>query len=273
MVPGDQEPELPPQGWFVDPFGAHEQRWFSQGRPTALVRDGRADTQDPPPDGPVPQPLVRAALAPAPGRPSDDQLRADGTDAAEPEDQFGDPALPGTVGMAPVAPLFGAPMSGAGDVLIDPMDLPGTKVAPGSQLLHRWVALGGAVVWSAMVSLVLFNSTTTVSTGTGHRTETLITADPGGSVLFLLFLALCCTVTGISLVRRVRTGSDRWSRSGAVCAAVLGVLGILSLATVGLAFLFLALLVLVVSRPIRRPRPLPGERVVAPGPGPSRRTG
>jgi hypothetical protein len=177
--------------------------------------------------------------------------------------------------MSPALPLGGPTMSGAGGLVINPMDLAGTSVAPVRQLRHRWIALGGAVVWSALVALQLFNVTTTVSSGTGRRTETVFIADPGSSLLLLLFLALCCTATGVSFVRRVRAGSDRWSRSGGVCAGVLGVLGIMSLATVGLAFLFLALLLLVVSRPIRRPRPLPGERVIAPAPepsGPSRRT-
>jgi hypothetical protein len=278
MVPGAQDPEGPPQGWFVDPFGVHEQRWFSQGRATALVRDGKAETQDPPPDGPVPEPLVRATAAPPAGRPSDDVRRAGGSDDPDPQNQFdffGNPALPGTVGMAPALPLGGPAMGGTGGLVIDPMDLGDAIVAPARQLRHRWFALGGAVVWSVLVALVLFHSTTTVSTPTGHRNESIWAADPGASIVFLLFLLLCCAVTGVSFVRRVRAESDRWSRSGAACAGLIGVLGIPSLATVGLSFIFLAILLLVVARPIRRPRPLPGERVIAPAPKvsrPSRRT-
>lgn len=45
------------EGWYVDPWRIHEERWFSDGRPTALVRDGTAEGNDPPPDGPVPEPL------------------------------------------------------------------------------------------------------------------------------------------------------------------------------------------------------------------------
>ncbi|MGO9558621.1 MAG: hypothetical protein ACLPQS_12840 [Acidimicrobiales bacterium] len=41
---------LPPEGWYRDPYGSHEARWFSDGTPTALVRDGRQESQDPPPD-------------------------------------------------------------------------------------------------------------------------------------------------------------------------------------------------------------------------------
>jgi hypothetical protein len=41
------------QGWHPDPFGLHEARYFSVGNPTKLVRDGRAESYDEPPD-PVP---------------------------------------------------------------------------------------------------------------------------------------------------------------------------------------------------------------------------
>jgi hypothetical protein len=37
------------QGWHADPFGVHEQRYFSAGTPTKLVRDGGAESYDEPP--------------------------------------------------------------------------------------------------------------------------------------------------------------------------------------------------------------------------------
>jgi hypothetical protein len=37
------------EGWYIDPFGRHEARWMSEGTPTSLVRDGTAESQDPPP--------------------------------------------------------------------------------------------------------------------------------------------------------------------------------------------------------------------------------
>ena len=37
------------QGWYRDPFGLHEKRYFSAGRPTRLVRDGPIDSYDEPP--------------------------------------------------------------------------------------------------------------------------------------------------------------------------------------------------------------------------------
>jgi hypothetical protein len=38
------------EGWFVDPFDRHAARWFSDGTPTALVRDPGGESQDPPPE-------------------------------------------------------------------------------------------------------------------------------------------------------------------------------------------------------------------------------
>ena len=33
-------------GWYPDPFGRHEIRWFSQGEPTSMVRDGMVESHD-----------------------------------------------------------------------------------------------------------------------------------------------------------------------------------------------------------------------------------
>lgn len=45
------------EGWYHDPFKAHDDRWFSDGVPTSLVRDERREATDPPPapqwDGPL----------------------------------------------------------------------------------------------------------------------------------------------------------------------------------------------------------------------------
>ena len=63
------------EGWYVDPFAAHDGRWFSDGIPTSLVRDGLRESHDAPPDTPfVAGDLVSAEL-PDPGS-SDDLLRA-----------------------------------------------------------------------------------------------------------------------------------------------------------------------------------------------------
>ncbi len=48
-----------PSGWFCDPSGRHEARWYSVGMPTKLVRDGAVDSYDPTPvyDISPPRPL------------------------------------------------------------------------------------------------------------------------------------------------------------------------------------------------------------------------
>ncbi len=52
------------EGWYVDPFGQHDARWFSDGHPTDLVRDGKVESRDAPPnvivDGPL-EPIVSTA--------------------------------------------------------------------------------------------------------------------------------------------------------------------------------------------------------------------
>lgn len=54
-------------GWFSDPYGRHEARWMSSGRPTSLVRDGVVERSDPVPVDEPPPPVVHnAAMTPAP---------------------------------------------------------------------------------------------------------------------------------------------------------------------------------------------------------------
>ncbi len=52
-----------PQGWFSDPFRQHKARWFSDGSPTALVRDDGVESHDPPPDTPYAAPVEPVAEA------------------------------------------------------------------------------------------------------------------------------------------------------------------------------------------------------------------
>ena len=63
------------QGWYVGPFEIQEARWFSDGTPTALVRDGTKGSYDPPPPCPVTRPLQLAPGVPPPN--GDDLRRAD----------------------------------------------------------------------------------------------------------------------------------------------------------------------------------------------------
>ena len=49
------------EGWYQDPYRTHEDRWYSDGNPTKLVRDEGVECFDPPPLDAVPsQPLVRS---------------------------------------------------------------------------------------------------------------------------------------------------------------------------------------------------------------------
>jgi hypothetical protein len=62
------------EGWYRDPYGRHEDRWFSAGRPTSLVRDDNHESRDEPPpyDPPTaPEPI------PEPVGDNTDLLRAD----------------------------------------------------------------------------------------------------------------------------------------------------------------------------------------------------
>ncbi len=45
-------------GWYQDPYLVHEDRYFSAGQPTKLVRDGGVEAYDPPPPEPPKAELV-----------------------------------------------------------------------------------------------------------------------------------------------------------------------------------------------------------------------
>lgn len=62
------------EGWYLDPYGVHEQRWFSDGTPTKLVRDAGVEARDEPPYYPPPEPLVPAEQADSG---AEDLIRAD----------------------------------------------------------------------------------------------------------------------------------------------------------------------------------------------------
>jgi hypothetical protein len=63
------------QGWYRDPYLVHEDRYFSAGQPTKLVRDDGVEQYDPPPAGPPTVGLIEVRYA----QPSDgsDLRRAD----------------------------------------------------------------------------------------------------------------------------------------------------------------------------------------------------
>jgi hypothetical protein len=69
------------EGWYLDPYGVHEQRWISEGRPSNLVRDGDQESKDESSDRPPSHPYapIPIDLAGSPGR--SDLLRADDAEA------------------------------------------------------------------------------------------------------------------------------------------------------------------------------------------------
>ena len=46
------------EGWYLDPYQLHNERWFSAGEPTSLVRDHGVESRDEPPDRPCPDPTT-----------------------------------------------------------------------------------------------------------------------------------------------------------------------------------------------------------------------
>lgn len=65
------------QGWYRDPYHVHQDRYFSAGQPTKLVRDDGREGSDEPPD----QPYAASDLVRVPEEEDDfggrDLLRAD----------------------------------------------------------------------------------------------------------------------------------------------------------------------------------------------------
>ena len=75
------------EGWYEDPFALHEQRWFSAGHPSSLVKDGRVESKDPPPSEVFGGPLVEIVNSSVDG--------GDGSDQRRVGDRMGDPYDPG----------------------------------------------------------------------------------------------------------------------------------------------------------------------------------
>jgi hypothetical protein len=59
--------EFQAQGWYRDPYAIHEDRYFSDGVATKLVRDNDQESYDPPPDRPLPEGELVSA-----GQPNDE---------------------------------------------------------------------------------------------------------------------------------------------------------------------------------------------------------
>jgi hypothetical protein len=56
-------------GWGPDPFRRHDERWFSEGQPTKLVRDGAQESFDDPTEAGSPPRSLPTTLQPPPRQP------------------------------------------------------------------------------------------------------------------------------------------------------------------------------------------------------------
>ena len=73
-------------GWYRDPFQEHEDRYFSEGKPTKLVRDSGRESFDPPPDRPWAGPPVPVAPPAVPSSAGNGMRRADDAEREAPYD-------------------------------------------------------------------------------------------------------------------------------------------------------------------------------------------
>ena len=81
------------EGWYRDPYGLHEERWFSDGTATSLVRDARVESKDPPPPhAPASGELVRKEVEPLSNGP-DDLRRADDAEQGDRDPNYADAAF------------------------------------------------------------------------------------------------------------------------------------------------------------------------------------
>ena len=137
------------QGWSADPFGQHEQRYFSAGRATKLVRDGKVESYEDPP--------------------ADDYDAPD--DEAEAEEA--EEAAPGP-GVVPARrPAGGAPPRAgvSGQYGRGPGTAPGVPRRPVGRLLVA-AALVIAITVVAAILLVKQESPTNSTTSTPSQTPT-----------------------------------------------------------------------------------------------------
>jgi hypothetical protein len=71
-------------GWYRDPFREHEDRYFSEGKPTKLVRDSGQESFDAPPEAPWSGPPVPVPSTAARSSGGNDMRRADDAEREAP---------------------------------------------------------------------------------------------------------------------------------------------------------------------------------------------
>ncbi|HUI49208.1 MAG TPA: hypothetical protein VL119_10955 [Acidimicrobiia bacterium] len=81
------------EGWYQDPYGLHEDRWFSNGTATRLVRDSGVESHDaPPPDAPPIDTLVRSQAESSSNGP-EDLRRADDAERGDSDPNYAEHAF------------------------------------------------------------------------------------------------------------------------------------------------------------------------------------
>ncbi|MGO9872726.1 MAG: hypothetical protein ACLPVY_02915 [Acidimicrobiia bacterium] len=81
------------EGWYQDPYGLHDERWYSNGTATSLVRDARVESKDPPPPHPPASSTLSRKEAATSSRGSDDVRRADDAEQGASDPNYGDAAF------------------------------------------------------------------------------------------------------------------------------------------------------------------------------------
>jgi hypothetical protein len=74
------------EGWYEDPYRIHEDRWYSDGTATSLVRDAGVEAKDPPPAQDPPAGALVRSIPDDPSPGPEDLDRADDPDAGEAPD-------------------------------------------------------------------------------------------------------------------------------------------------------------------------------------------
>lgn len=96
-----------PQGWHRDPFGRHEWRYFSAGRPTYLVRDSYTESSDPVEDILPLEHLQAATYVPTPLMPRPWSVPTDEVRATERISDAGRPGRRPIIALALVIAVVG----------------------------------------------------------------------------------------------------------------------------------------------------------------------
>ncbi len=161
------------EGWHPDPVGTHEERFFKQGQPTPLVRDGGVGSYDEPPASvttATPAPTRAAARATSTPPPPSDSGSSRGPGPSEGDRKKRNP-----------------PQQDPNDQPAPPTP-PTTKVAASSakssrpSLVHRalprnwWLLVTAVIVVIIIISVVAVSGKKAPNTGTGPATAFCIKA-------------------------------------------------------------------------------------------------